>query len=1236
MAVSLLQWNCRGVRCNYDDICTLLEEHQPHLFCLQETLLNNTHKNLFKHYNVFRKDRVGGTGGGVAIIANSGVIVKELILNTPLEAVAVRAQLQCLTTVVSVYLPPNSCPSVNDLVDLVNQLPKPFLILGDMNAHHALWGSDKTNSHGKRIEQLMNTTNITILNTGDPTHFNTANRSYSSIDLSIASPGLSLKYSWDVIQNLFGSDHFPIQLRTGTSNPTLSVRHPRWNLEAADWNLFKEHAIIDHEDLAHLPIDEENAMVTQIIINAASKSIPRSTGRLPKRPKPWWNNECRQMRKAQNKAWQVLKRYPTITNLITFKKIKAKGRYVRRKAKDESWKNFVSEVNSRTSAKLVWGKIRKMDGENRAFTIPLLSRNDARSTSLKDQADILGEHFYKVSSSAGYTDKFLKHKKKAEHKKLPHPNTTEEYNCDFTLYELELVLANCKATAVGPDEIHYSMLRNLPISSLESLLTFFNRIWNEGKMPDDWKTAIVIPILKPGKDRCRAESYRPITLTSCLCKTFERLVNTRLVYILEMNRTIDRFQCGFRHDRSSVDLLVRLETQIREAHAHGQYCLSVFFDLEKAYDTTWRYGILQDLVNSGISGNMLYCIKDFLSFRTFRVRLGDSLSDVFIQENGVPQGSVLSVTLFSLKINSLTRVIPPSVQYSLYVDDLQISFTSCNFAVCERQVQTTVSRLTKWADENGFKFSPDKTVCVCFTRKRGLLPQPSLNLNGKTIPVKTEQKFLGLVLDSKLTFGPHIKHLKLRAQKATNILKVLSHKTWGADRVCLLRLYRSIIRSKMDYGCIVYGSARPSTLKALDPVHNLGLRLSTGAYRTSPINSLYVECNEPSLADRRTTLTCSYVLKIRSIRKHICYPIVTTCPSRTLFANKPQAIRPLFLRFEDICERLDIKDTLPDVAHKPNPLAPWYRLPSVCDFTLTQFQKNLTPHDLILQEYLALNEKYRLYTAFYTDGSKSADCVGSAVVQNNWEKTIRLPNCASIFTAECYAVSVAVKKIISENIENSIVYTDSLSVLTALHPRNASQPLVGDIIHNITRATKKGHDIKFCWVPSHVGISGNEKADECAAKAQHKEIKRVKIPYKDCMKLVQRELKVNWQSAWNNEENNKLHLVRPTIEEWKSCSHQERFMEVILCRLRIGHTHLTHSFLLTKQDKPHCKCGDEMNVNHILFTCSELETLRKKYFTPFYIDHIPFHPALILGEHPLVNISCVFSFLREAGFLKHL
>ena len=115
-------------------------------------------------------------------------------------------------------------------------------------------------------------------------------------------------------------------------------------------------------------------------------------------------------------------------------------------------------------------------------------------------------------------------------------DNSENYNVLFTIRELCDALKKSHNPATGPDETHYQLLKHLPRDSLMVLLDIFNYIWASGEIPKCWKEAIVIHIPKPGKDLKNPSNYRPISLTSCLCKTMERMVNTRLVWFLEKNK----------------------------------------------------------------------------------------------------------------------------------------------------------------------------------------------------------------------------------------------------------------------------------------------------------------------------------------------------------------------------------------------------------------------------------------------------------------------------------------------------------------------------------------------------------------------------------------------------------------------------------------------------------------------------------------------------------------------------
>ena len=154
-------------------------------------------------------------------------------------------------------------------------------------------------------------------------------------------------------------------------------------------------------------------------------------------------------------------------------------------------------------------------------------------------------------------------------------------------------------------------------------------------------------------------------------------------------------------------------------------------------------------------------------------------------------------------------------------------------------MQLAINRVTDWTDFHGFHFSVEKSHAVLFRLTQRVFPKPSLTLYGRPLSVAREVSFLGMIIDE-----PH-----------------LSHTTWGADKTALLPLYLVLVRSKLDYGAYVYCTASPRTLRILDPAQNEGLRLATGAFRSSPITSIHVESNVLTLDLHRESLAVKALLR---------------------------------------------------------------------------------------------------------------------------------------------------------------------------------------------------------------------------------------------------------------------------------------------------------------------------------------------------------------------------------------
>ena len=411
------------------------------------------------------------------------------------------------------------------------------------------------------------------------------------------------------------------------------------------------------------------------------------------------------------------------------------------------------------------------------------------------------------------------------------------YNSLFTLRELNQAIHSTKNSSPGPDGITTPMIKNLPHKYLLLLLEFYNYIWLHEVFPDSWHHSILIPIHKQGKPRNLLSSYRPISLTDHLCKILERMVLFRLSWYLESKQILSSYQNGFRPKKSTIDHLSSMENDINIALSRKHHLVATSLDLSNAFDTTWKYQILHQMKSLDLSGHLPSFISNFLKDRSFSVRINSNLSPPSYLENGVPQGSVLSPTLFLLAINPIQHYISTPIKYRLFADDLLIYHSSPYHTNCTSSLQDTLNRLTEWSNTSGFSFSPSKSSTTHICNIRNCPKITSLQLNNTHIPYTPTFKFLGLIFDEK-----HNSHLCTQIQdfkKDLNILKFLSHTTWGSDQPSLLKIYKSVILPKLNYGDFIYDSSCESYKKMLDPIQNQALRLALYRYASKePFPSL--------------------------------------------------------------------------------------------------------------------------------------------------------------------------------------------------------------------------------------------------------------------------------------------------------------------------------------------------------------------------------------------------------------
>ena len=246
-------------------------------------------------------------------MVNSSIPHGQLDLQASLQAVAIRISCQKAITVCSIYLPPMSKWTKNDLEDLINQLPPPVFLLGDFNAHSTEWGCSKNDSRGKMISDLMLQRNLSLLNDGSVTYLHSGSGSQSAVDLSICDPSLYLDFSWKVLDDLCGRDHFPAIIHSDMAVP--SVTNSTWKLSKADCDTFSNKAASDLKGDCIINAADPVANFTDALCTIANSTIPKRKSKPVKLNTIWFNDECRELIKSRKKAQRKLSIQPTAANI---------------------------------------------------------------------------------------------------------------------------------------------------------------------------------------------------------------------------------------------------------------------------------------------------------------------------------------------------------------------------------------------------------------------------------------------------------------------------------------------------------------------------------------------------------------------------------------------------------------------------------------------------------------------------------------------------------------------------------------------------------------------------------------------------------------------------------------------------------------------------------------------------------------------------------------------------------
>ena len=315
------------------------------------------------------------------------------------------------------------------------------------------------------------------------------------------------------------------------------------------------------------------------------------------------------------------------------------------------------------------------------------------------------------------------------------------------------------------------------------------------------------------------------------------MVNRRLMWHLESKQLITKEQTAFRKNRNTEDQLVYLAQSIENAFQEKKKVIATFIDLSKAFDKVWKLGLLLKLSTAGVTGHMFNWVKSFLSHRTARVKLNGNLSHCVTTREGVPQGGVISPTLFIVFINDITQGLTTHISRALHADDFAMWNNAQSTPTATVRMQDALNNTSKWAQDWCVTINSLKTVTTCFSLSN--TPETiKLTINNQQIPQEDTPTYLGVKLDRRLTWKPHIKETEKRATKRLSILKKLAGTKWGAKNTILKQVYTGNIRPVMEYASSAWATAARTNTSRLAKVQNTSMRLITGGLKTTPTIAL--------------------------------------------------------------------------------------------------------------------------------------------------------------------------------------------------------------------------------------------------------------------------------------------------------------------------------------------------------------------------------------------------------------
>ncbi len=737
--------------------------------------------------------------------------------------------------IATTYLPPRRpYLPITDFHRIASQ-NYPTYIIGDLNAHHPQIDNKKENTVGKALMMLININKLTHIGPDFPTFIShnsrstpdiilTNNKTYHNIDIQTG-PTTS-------------SDHLPIIIKI-TAKPVKIETSPTYSLKKTNWEEFK---ITTQHKTRNINVDPymdqqtlENSLKewTTAITSTMEEHIPITKHKTVQKslvtPKTkelqWWAQQL--IENSMIAGW-------TYTKYITYKTIRQAIVTECKQQSNKNWENKIKKLNHlHKNPQKFWQNIKQLKG-NKTRQTPYLIHENTKIYEENQKETIFREiwsNVFKISPEENLTfdqendqtvNEYINNNRiltlPYQHADPANLNINNEYISPITLQDIKNTIKQLKNNTPGHTKINKTILANLPNEVLDIYTKLLNVSLSMGYFPKTFKHAQIKLIPKPDKPTTDPNNFRPISLLEVPSKIYEKIINTRLRTFLESNNILPSTQHGFRKNRSTDTALATITETISKAIADKKQCCVVLRDVSKAFDKVWLNGLKYKILQIQTPTILAKLLNSFLDNRTASISLKNYDGPRFQLHSGVPQGSSLSPTLYTI----YTYDIPPPLTNGIniqYADDITqiIIQPGKSRHMLARKIEREIKHISNYENKWKIKTNTSKFTLLPIAIKK----TTPVTIDGENIPYANKASILGL----KIGTQGYTKHISNISKKATLALKI-TKRFDKLDSNIKLHLIKACVLPILTYPTYTLSAISNSQMLSLQRIQNKALRFT--------------------------------------------------------------------------------------------------------------------------------------------------------------------------------------------------------------------------------------------------------------------------------------------------------------------------------------------------------------------------------------------------------------------------